>query len=395
MKRATAGRAKDASRAGGPGLAQTGHEARTLGGGAEPTQAQPSPEAAAPEYAADAYVVTLPTFEGPLDLLLSIIQKHELDILDIPIGFITEKYLTYLKLMQTLTIDVASEYLVMAATLALIKSKSLLPDAPSDGSDESGDEEEEDPRAELVRRLLEYQKYKAAAEDLGARDTLGSAVFPRGHVEERPEGPAPFAGFNVVDLFDAFSKVLARTGTKVEHEVVFDRISITDRIVELTDLLKSRGSVPFEEIFVRENRAPAKFDVVITFLAVLEMCRLRMMRVYQTEALAPIHVDLIVLDEGAPLDMREELADPFKAEPARAEPPPSEPELEAEVAEPPPAEPELEAEVAEPPPAEPELEAAPAEPPPSEPELEAEVAPSSADLPAPAPDREEPEEPIR
>ncbi|MBL8743331.1 MAG: segregation/condensation protein A, partial [Myxococcales bacterium] len=308
-----------------PGLAQTGHERRTQKA-AEAKVAKPAAaeraEPPADEVPSDAYVVSLPAFEGPLDLLLHLAQKHELDLLDIPIGFITEKYLEYLKVMQALTIDLASEYLVMAATLAHIKSKLLLPDLASAANVEGEEEEELDPRAELVRRLLEYQKYKAAAEQLGARDTLGANVFLRGTVEEAPEGPAPFAPFGVFNLLDAFKGVLERTNVKIEHEVVFDRVSISDRIVELTDLLKSRSNVPFEEIFQREGRPATRSDIIITFLAILEMCRLRMMRAYQVDPLAPIYLDLLVVSEDAdPLDMRaSQPPSPSAAEPAAPSP---------------------------------------------------------------------------
>jgi segregation and condensation protein A len=305
-----------------PGLAQTGHERRTQKAAAEAKVATGAKPGAAPppaeEIPSDAYVVSLPEFEGPLDMLLHLAQKHELDLLDIPIGFITEKYLEYLKLMQALTIDLASEYLVMAATLAHIKSKLLLPDLASAANVEGEEEEELDPRAELIRRLLEYQKYKVAAEQLGSRDTLGSNVFLRGTVEEAPDGPAPFAAFGVFNLLDAFKTVLERTNVKIEHEVVFDRVSISDRIVELTDLLKSRSNVPFEEIFVREGRTANRSDIIITFLAILEMCRLRMMRAYQADPLAPIYLDLLVVSEDSdPLDMR---ASQPPAQPAEPEP---------------------------------------------------------------------------
>jgi len=241
--------------------------------------------------------VSVPGFEGPLDLLLQIIQKHELNILDIPVSFVTEKYLEYLALMQELSIDVASEYLVMAATLTHIKSKMLLPDLPS-SSDDLEEEEEDDPRGELIRRLLEYQKYKAAAEDLGRRETLGKDVFGRGSSEPIPTGPAPFASIGTFDLLDAFAKILERTKAKIEHEVVFDRISISDRISELTAVMKGRKSLPFEELFVaRGGRAPSRFDLIITFLAVLEMAKLRMMRLYQSESLSSIFVELLVVDD--------------------------------------------------------------------------------------------------
>jgi segregation and condensation protein A len=247
------------------------------------------------------YRVDLPTagFEGPLDLLLHLIQQHELDILDIPISFVTEKFLQYLTVMRTLTIDVASEYLVMAATLAHIKSKMLLPTVPEGQEDGLPGEEDEDPRAELVRRLLEYQKYKAAAADLAERGTLGKDVFGRGSGEPVPEGPAPFAKAGVFSLLDAFERVLKRTNVKLDHEVIFDRISITDRMNELHDKLTARRAMRFEDLLADPGRVVTRFDVVITFLAILEMAKLRMIRVYQSDPMAPIHVELAV-DDGAP-----------------------------------------------------------------------------------------------
>ncbi|EYF01704.1 segregation and condensation protein A [Chondromyces apiculatus] len=250
------------------------------------------------------YVIHLPSFEGPLDLLLHLIQKHELDILDIPVSFITEKYLEYLNVMKALTIDLASEYLVMAATLAHIKSKMLLPVVPA-GQDDDGmpGDEEEDPRAELVRRLLEYQKYKAAAEELSDRGTLGRDIFTRGMSEEEvPQGPAPFAAVNAVNLLDAFEKILKRTNVRIDHEVTFDRISITDRILEVTDKLSARRAMTFEALLLDglPRGAPvSKFEIVITFLAVLEMCKLKLLRVHQVDPLSAIYVELSVQDDAA------------------------------------------------------------------------------------------------
>ncbi|HSN98511.1 MAG TPA: segregation/condensation protein A [Candidatus Nanopelagicales bacterium] len=271
-----------------------------------PARAVPLPPEPPPAPREGEYFVQLPTFEGPLDLLLHLIQKHELDILDIPVSFITEKYLEYLQVMKTLSIDLASEYLVMAATLTHIKSKMLLPVVPS-GQDDDGmpGEDDEDPRAELVRRLLEYQKYKAAAEGLADRGTLGRDVFARGMTEDEiPRGPAPFAPLNVFGLLEAFEKILKRTNVRVDHEVVFDRISITDRIVELTERLSERRAMTFEDLLLSgiPRGAPIpRFELVITFLAVLEMCKLRLIRIHQTDPLAMIHVELAVQD-GAPQD---------------------------------------------------------------------------------------------
>jgi segregation and condensation protein A len=241
----------------------------------------------------DAYRIELPQFEGPLDLLLHLITKHELDIIDIPIGFITEKYLEYLSLMEELSIDIASEYLVMAATLAHIKSKMLLPTPPAD-QDDGLDDGPEDPRAELVRRLLEYQKYKAAALDLSDQSMFGQDVFGRAPLEEQPKGPAPLAQVSVFSLIDAFHRIVARRKIRVDHEVDLDRISITERITELMDALRQKGSCTLEALLPDHLE---KSDIIITLLALLEMTRLRMTRLSQSEPLAPIHVALAVEDE--------------------------------------------------------------------------------------------------
>jgi segregation and condensation protein A len=249
------------------------------------------------ETGASTYSVALPQFEGPLDLLLHLCQKHELNLLDIPIAFITEKYLEYLAVMQMMNLDVASEYLLMAATLAHIKSKMLLP-APPPGQEDDLGEEEEDPRAALIRRLLEYQKYKQAAAELGARGLAGRDVFLRGApVEEAVHtGLAPLAEIPLFSLVAAFQAVLDRNKVRLSHDVVADRISLADRIIQIGDLLTERRRVTFEELFAG---IATKFDLVITFLALLEMSKLRMTRLYQTEALAPIYVELAATDPPA------------------------------------------------------------------------------------------------
>src|SRR5882757_3936324 len=239
------------------------------------------------------YSVKLPTFEGPLDLLLHLIEEHELDVMDIPISFVASKYVEYITLMEELNIDVASEYLVMAATLTHIKSKMLLPVVPSDQEDEA--DVELDPRAELVRRLLEYQKYKYAAEQLSGNPVLGRDVFLRGLPAPSVEGAAPLAGLSLFKLLDAFQGVLSRAKTTVDHQIDFERFSITDRINELSDLLKSSGKVLFEQLFGGHR---GRADLIVTFLAILEMTRPRLTRVEQEGPLAPIFIELAVVEDG-------------------------------------------------------------------------------------------------
>jgi segregation and condensation protein A len=286
------GRDDDAA-ARGPGLAS----ARANEGPAPMDQPEGPLSAAVERPHADsaAYAVSLPSFEGPLDLLLQLCQKHELDILDIPIGFITEKYLEYLAVMQLMNLDVAAEYLVMAATLAHIKSKMLLPAPPPGQEDDELAEEEEDPREALIRRLLEYQKYKQAGAELAARGVTGRDVFTRGVAieEAEPSGLPPLAEVPLFSLLDAFQAVLARSKVKLSHDVVTDRITITDRIHELVAALRDRRRLEFADLFADVH---TRFDLVITFLALLEMTRLRMTRLFQTDPLSPIYVEI---PEGA------------------------------------------------------------------------------------------------
>jgi segregation and condensation protein A len=240
----------------------------------------------------------LPGFEGPFDLLLHLIEEHELDILDIPIAFVTERYLQYLALMQELNIDVASDYLVMAATLAHLKSRLLLPTPPAD-DDADGDDAEQDPRAELIRRLLEYQKYKQAAEQLANRSVLGRDTFARGPLPEIVEGPAPLAPVGVFKLLEAFQKILERAKTVVDHHIEFERLSITERINQLVDRLRQFGTLSFDALFEGQR---TRAELIVTFLALLEMTRLRLTNVHQEHALAPIVIELAVTDGDQAID---------------------------------------------------------------------------------------------
>jgi segregation and condensation protein A len=254
-------------------------------------------DAVAPLPLADGYNVSLPQFEGPLDLLLHLIQKHELDIFDIPISFVTERYLEYLSIMQALDLDIAAEYLLMAATLAHIKSRMLLPASPPDESEIAGEDAlEEDPRAALVRRLLEYQKFRAAAEELAARGVAGRDVFARGmDVDAGALEGAQLAEVPLFALLDAFEKILKKRKLTLSHEVTTERVSISERIQEIVDRLKVVRTAVFEDLFANDQN---RMDLVVTFLALLEMTRLRMTRLYQTSHTEPLHVTLVLLDVG-------------------------------------------------------------------------------------------------
>src|ERR1700760_1235185 len=239
------------------------------------------------------YQVALDVFEGPLDLLLHLVKKHELSILDIPIAFVTEKYLEYLDAMAALDIDVAGEYLLMAATLCHIKSRELLPTPEAEEEDPAaeaaadGTEIEVDPRADLIRRLLEYQKYKEAAQQLGNQPVVGRNVWSRGTpIEDAvgdgvdPDAIAPLAQFPVHKLIEAFDRVMGQAKLKVTHDVIVDRLSVSQKIAELTDRLETEGRFTFSSMFsflrdgAERTLTEVKHEAVVTFLALLEMAKL-------------------------------------------------------------------------------------------------------------------------
>jgi segregation and condensation protein A len=243
-----------------------------------------APAAAADAVAHPAYRVSLPEFEGPLDLLLHLCQTHELDILNISIAFIAEKYIEYLELMQNMSVEVAADYLVMAAHLAYLKSRELVPSPEPVLASEDG-EEPLDPREELIRRLLEYQKYKHAAQSLGGRPIEGRNVFVRGAVLEA-EGEAGLAEHSVWKLLEHWARILEKAKPQYTHDVVVDRMSISDRINQLVDLLEAnQGTIQFEELVGRDlPEAELRHKVVVSLLAVLELARLRVVRILRQEA---------------------------------------------------------------------------------------------------------------
>lgn len=242
----------------------------------------------------NAFRLSVAGFEGPLDLLLHLIQEHELNILDLPIAFITEKYLEYLKLMGTLALDVVSEYLVMAATLAHIKSKMLLPAPPADQEDDAADEMG-DPREELVRRLLEYQKYKAAAETLAERGLAGRDVFVRGAPAEEAKSEAPLGGMTLFNLLDAFNRVLKRANADFSREITAERITIQDRILEILDTLREQKRITFDSLF---EGYITTYDIVVSFLAMLEMGKQKFLRIYQSDSYGTIYIEMAATDAG-------------------------------------------------------------------------------------------------
>jgi segregation and condensation protein A len=230
------------------------------------------------------YTVRLEMFEGPLDLLLHLIHKNELDITNIPIALITEQYLEYLKLMKVLNLDMAGEYLLMASTLLYIKSKTLLP-----ASSEEGEEEGEDPRAELVRRLLEYQKYKEAAAELEKRPMLDRDVFLRSTpMEVEDAGEEERVEVNLFELIEAFRKILERVKTEEFHEVILDRLSVEEKAQEIFSLLqREKRSMAFHLLFPEQA---SRRVIIITFLAILELVKMKLVRIFQLAPFETIRI---------------------------------------------------------------------------------------------------------
>jgi segregation and condensation protein A len=249
----------------------------------------------------EAYPVRLEKFEGPLDLLLHLIKQHQVDIYDIPIAAITQQYLGYIDMMQELNLDVAGEFLVMAATLIHIKSRMLLPRI-----DPTQEDPDEDPREALVRRLLEHEKFKAAAELLHERETLRSAQWtrPDGPIAEiAGEAPEPEIEVDLFSLIAAFRSVVERAKQRPKVYLPSEQIPIEDRIEQLMAKLSETEACGFEDLFADVQSRPG---IVVTFLAMLEMIRLKLIRVFQSGPLGPIRV----YKRARPADAPKPLLDP-------------------------------------------------------------------------------------
>ncbi|MCJ8169046.1 segregation/condensation protein A [Pseudomonas sp. A3.4] len=225
--------------------------------------------------------VFLEAFEGPLDLLLYLIRKQNIDILDIPVAEITRQYMSYVELMKTAHLELAAEYLVMAAMLAEIKSRMLLP--------RSGeiDEEEDDPRAELIRRLQEYERYKKAAEDIDQCPRVGRDTYVP--VVAAPEARARklLPEVDLQELMLALAEVLHRADMFESHQVTREVLSTRERMSQILEQLKGQHFLPFGRLFTAEE---GRLGVVVTFMALLELVKESLVELVQNEGFAPIHV---------------------------------------------------------------------------------------------------------
>ncbi|MFH1102249.1 MAG: segregation/condensation protein A [Pseudomonadota bacterium] len=209
-----------------------------------------------------------------MDLLVYLIKKNEVNIYDIPIALITDQYLEYLEMLKILNIDLAGEFIVMAATLIHIKSKLLLP------VHEEVEGDDLDPRLEITRPLVEYLRLKSAAESLISRNILGEDTFIRSpqKVDDLIDAQDELIQIGLFELIDAFQKILKHISLEQRVDLTADRISVKDRISEIVDILEERGSVTFDELF---EKTVEKIDIIVTFLAILEMVRLAIIRIFQ------------------------------------------------------------------------------------------------------------------
>jgi segregation and condensation protein A len=233
------------------------------------------------------YAIKLDIFEGPLDLLLYLIKKNEIDIYNIPVALITQQYLDYLNIIKSLNLDLAGEYLVMASTLIHIKSRMLLP-VPEEPSTE---EQEDDPRAELVRQLLEYQTFKDAAAELAQRPLLERDVFKRSaplpEESKKAADDDELIDVSIFELIEAFHQIVSRLDNKELMEIDLEKLSLADIINDVMERLTREKNLTFEELLgERKDRR----RIVYTFLALLELIKLKMIKAYQTAAFGVIRI---------------------------------------------------------------------------------------------------------
>jgi segregation and condensation protein A len=264
----------------------------------------PVEEPSAAPGGGEGFEVRLQLFEGPLDLLLHLVRSNDMDIFDLPIADVARQYGAYLELMREMDLDVAGDYLVMAATLAHIKSRLLLPVETTEG------EEEEDPRAELSRQLLEYERFKQAAESLSAMESVRSLVFAR------PDGPLPeYKGeatleVGLFDLLRAFRDLLDEQGRQEDHRVSRERFAVADKVNWMIELLEREGPQSFRELILA---FPSRAERIVTFLAILELVRLQLIVAHQAQVRGDIH---LARRDDAPAETDEGPAPPSPQEPS-------------------------------------------------------------------------------
>jgi segregation and condensation protein A len=249
--------------------------ADTAGGAPAGAPVSAGPDAsAAPAASRSTVTIKLARFEGPLDLLLHLIKRDEIDIYDIPISHITQQYLAYIELMRSLDLDVAGEFLVMAATLMRIKAKMLLP-LPAVGEEE----EEGDPREELVQRLIEYRQFKEAAVTLKSKEGERRLLFERGMIPtEEDAGPLPLAPATLFDLLDALNRVMSRVPVQNVYEVQGEMYDVEDKMSLIASTVAERGTVSFTELLLR---CRVRAEMIVTFMALLELIKLGIVAVMQ------------------------------------------------------------------------------------------------------------------
>jgi segregation and condensation protein A len=228
-------------------------------------------------------VVKLARFEGPLDLLLHLIKRDEIDIYDIPIAHITQQYLAYLDLMRSFDLEVAGEFLVMAATLMRIKAKMLLPALPS-----TEEEDEGDPREELVQRLIEYRQFKEAAGTLRSREDERRLLYERGMLPtDEDAGPLPLAPASLFDLLDAFHRLMARLPEPAVYEVQAEIYDVEEKMAQLASAAAEHGTISFVAVL---ERCRSRLEMVVTFMALLELIKLGQVGVVQSEHFGDITI---------------------------------------------------------------------------------------------------------
>jgi segregation and condensation protein A len=245
----------------------------------------PTPQPASPDApsTAGAYRIRAGAFEGPLDLLLHLVRVNEVDVTDIPIATITEQYNGYLELMRELNLEIAGEYLVMAATLMHIKSRMLLPADPT-----APEEEAEDPRAELAQQLIEYQRFRQAAENLQAMETRRALIWTRDGIPEE-FAEEELLAVDMFDLMQAFRTLVGRLGEEARVRLRRDTVSVAEKIAWLTELLRERRSIDLMALF---DELPTRLDRIAAFLAVLEMMRMATIVAFQRKLFGEIRLAL-------------------------------------------------------------------------------------------------------